>query len=196
MITAAITSLLLAATATSAQSSTIDLQAIAGCVSAGPIKGVETKRSIPATARSITVPGGTELQVSVLDGYRVLMATTQGQLFVNLKLERSAPGKAEADRDAIRLQMQGFASQAPAGSPPLKREQGGGVETLGLDQPSLDGGGPLGFYTLFLPHADMVVTAYLLNQPPAQRDFATYADYERLRDQALAQVKACLPKAD
>ena len=196
MIHTALASLVLAASSAAANPPNGDLQAIAACVSAGPIRGVETqKRGGPAGTRSIQVAGERERQVSVLEGYRVMLATAQGQYFVNLKIERSAHAHAEADRDAIRWQMQALASGAQAGSPPLKRQQGGGIETLGLDQPTLDAG-TLGFYTFFAPQADLVVTAYLLNQPPAQRAFATYADYEGLREQALAQIKACLPKAD
>lgn len=196
MIQTAIASLVLAASSAAANPTDGDLHFIAACISAGPIKGVETqKRGGPAGTRTIQITGEPDRQVSVLEGHRVMLATAQGQYFVNLKIERSAHDQAEADRDAIRRQMQAVASQGPNGSSqPLKRQQGGGVETLGLDQPTLDYG-TLGFYTVFVPQADLVVTAYLLNQPPAKRDFASYADYERLRDQALNQIKACLPKA-
>jgi hypothetical protein len=194
MIHTTLASLLLAASSAVANPPSSDLQAIATCVSTGPIKGVETqRRGGPAGTRAIQVGGEPQRQVSVLDGYRVMLATMQGQYFVNLKIERSAHAEAEADRDTIRWQMQALASRAQAGSPPLKRQQGAGIETLGLDQPTLDAG-TLGFYTFFAPQADLVVTAYLLNQPPAKREFASYADYERLRDQALNQIKACLPK--
>jgi hypothetical protein len=191
MIRATLASLTLAASAAAAAQPATDLQAIAACVSAGPIKGVETvRRGGTATSRTLTLAGQPDRRVSVLDGYRVMLATAPGQYFVNLKIERSAPDQAEADRAAIREMVQALAAQAPAGSPPLKREQGGGVETLGLDQPSLERSGTLGFYTFFAPRGDLVVTAYLLNPP---RAFATYADYERLRDQAIAQIKSCLP---
>lgn len=186
MITRILASLALAATSTAALSQGTDLQAIAGCISAGPIKGVETQRRTgAASTRSIGRPGEPERQVSVLEGYRVMLATAPGQYFVNLKIERSAHDKADEDRDIIRKQMQSFAASGAS----LKQEQDGGVETLGLDEPSLDRSGTLGFYTFFVPRADLVVTAYLLNQ----RAFASYADYERLRDQALKQVKGCLP---
>ena len=190
----AMASLVLAASSATANPPNGDLQAITACVSAGPIKGVETqKRGGPAGTRSIQIPGEPDRQVSVLEGYRVMLATVQGQYFVNLKIERSAHDQAEADRDAIRRQMQAMAANEAAGSQPLKRQQAGGIETVGLDKRSLDYG-TLGFHTLFVPKADLVVTAYLLNQPADKRDFATYADYERLRDQALDQIKACLPK--
>lgn len=185
MITRILASLALAATSTAALSQGADLEAIAGCVSAGPIKGVETQRRAGAPTRSIGRPGEPARQVSVLDGYRVMLATAPGQHFVNLKIERSAHDKADEDRDIIRKQMQALAASGAA----LKQEQAGGVETLGLDEPSLDRSGTLGFYTFFVPRADLVVTAYLLNQ----RAFTSYADYERLRDQALKQVKGCLP---
>jgi hypothetical protein len=194
MIHTSLLSLTLAASGAAANPPDADLQAIASCVSAGAIKGVEThKRGGPAGSRAIQVSGEPDRRVSVLEGYRVMLATPQGKYFVNLKIERSAHDQAETDREAIRRQMQAMASRAPAGSPPLKRQQGDGIETLGLDQPTLDSGS-LGFYTLFVPQADLVVTAYLLNQPPAERAFATYADYERLRDQALVQIKGCLPR--
>lgn len=192
----ALAGLAMAGASMATHSAAIDLQPIVACVSAGPLKGVETqKRTGTPAMRAVSVTGEPDRQVSVLEGYRAMLATAQGKYFVNLKIERSAQDQAEADRDAIRRQMQALASQGPNGSSqPLKRQQGDGIETLGLDQPSLDFG-TLGFYTLFVPQADLVVTAYLLNQPPAQRAFATYADYEALRDQALGQIKACLPKA-
>lgn len=196
LITTTLASLVLAATAAAAQPTGADLPAIAACLSAGPLKGVETQRRTgTAATRTVNIPGEPERRVSVVDGLRVLLATAPGQLFVNLKLERSAPDQAEQDRAAIRQQMRNLARAAPTGSPPLRELSDGGIETLGLNQPSLDSAGTLGFYTLFVPQADLVVTLYLLNQVPAQRAFASYADYERLRDQALEQVRACLPKA-
>ncbi len=194
-MTQAFAGLALTVASVAAHSSAIDLQPIVACVSAGPFKGVEAQqRGGTDTTRTISLAGA-DHQISVLDGYRVMLASASGQYFVNLKIERSAADKAEADRDTIRRQMQAVASRGPEGSSqPLKSQQGAGIETLGLDQPSLDFG-TLGFYTLFVPQADLVVTAYLLNQPQARRDFASYADYERLRDQALNQIKACLPKA-
>lgn len=186
-----------AAASANANPTTGDLQAIAACVSGGPIRGVETRgRGGPAGSRAIQIAGEPDRQVSVLEGYRVMLATPGGQPFVNLKIERSAAAQAEADRDAIRRQMQVMSAQAPDGiSQPLKRQQDGSIETLGMDKPSL-AFGTLGFYTVFVPQADLVVTAYLLNQPAAKREFASHADYERLRDQALNQIRACLPQAD
>lgn len=171
-----------------------DLAAIAACVSAGPIKGVETqpRRGGPAS-RGITLADGREREVSVLDGYRVMLATAQGRYFVNLKLETSAPAQAAQDRSLIRQQMTEMATKAPQGAASLKIRQSGTIELLGLDQPDLDSRGPLGFYTLFETGSGVVATLYLLNQPPATRAFATMAEYEHLRDQALGQVMGCLP---
>lgn len=188
-----IASTLLAVAAATTAPAADSLQPIVQCVVAGPLKGVDIQRRTDAgTTRTVALPGGgAQRQVSVLDGYRVMLATANGQYFVNLKIERSAPGQAEADRAVIREQMQALVRQGPAGAPPLLQRDEGGVELLGLNQPSLDSGS-LGFYTLFVPSADLVVTLYLLNQAPARREFKTYADYERLRDQALSQVRACL----
>lgn len=129
--------------------------------------------------------------VSMVDGWRLILATPQGLPFVNLKVERSAATFAARDRSAVTAQMQAFSDHRAPDSPPMRTTLLPGAQLLEMHHPTLDRPGPIGFVTLFVPARDVIATAYLLNQEPAQRAFATYADYERLRDTVLLRLVAC-----
>jgi hypothetical protein len=132
------------------------------------------------------------MQVSIADGYRMLLGFGGGAPFVNLKLERSQPGKLAQDRTAILAQMTSFAAQPGAAVAPFKVVARNGIEIMALNNRSLDGGSVIGIYTLISEKDRLIATAYLLNQKPAQRKFKNYREYQALRDDFIYALALCM----
>jgi hypothetical protein len=131
-------------------------------------------------------------QVSVADGYRMLLAFPHTAPFVNLKLERSQPGRLAADRTAILAQMTSFAATPGATVAPFKVIERNGIEIMALNNPTLDGGGVISIYTLISERDNLIATAYLLNQKPAQRKFQSYQQYQAMRDDFIYALALCM----
>lgn len=130
-------------------------------------------------------------QVSVADGYRMLLAFPGTAPFVNLKLERSKPGRLAADRTAILAQMTSFAAKPGATVAPFRVIERNGVEIMALNNPALTGG-VISVYTLISEKNNVIATAYLLNQNPAQRKFKDYQQYQALRDDFIYSLALCM----
>jgi hypothetical protein len=144
-----------------------------------------------AAARTVQTSNG-PMAVSVADGYRMMLAYPDSKPFVNLKLERSQPGKLAADRIAILAQMTTFAATPGAPVSPFKVIERNGVEIMALNSPSLDGGGVISIYTLISEKSKVIATAYLLNQKPAERKFKDYQQYQQLRDDFIFALAVCM----
>jgi hypothetical protein len=144
-----------------------------------------------AVARKVQTSNG-PMAVSVADGYRMMLAFPDTKPFVNLKLERSQPGKLAADRTAILAQMTTFAATPGAPVSPFKVIERNGVEIMALNSPSLDGGGVISIYTLISEKSNVIATAYLLNQKPAERKFKDYQQYQQLRDDFIFALAVCM----
>jgi hypothetical protein len=144
-----------------------------------------------APARIVQTSGG-PMPVSVADGYRMMLAYPHTKPFVNLKLERSQPGRLAADRTAILAQMTSFAATPGATVSPFKVIARNGIEIMALNSPSLDGGGVISIYTLISEKSKVIATAYLLNQKPAERKFKDYQQYQQLRDDFIFALAVCM----
>jgi hypothetical protein len=146
----------------------------------------------PATmqSRQVQTSNG-PMQVSVADGYRMMLAYPDTAPFVNLKLERSQPGKLAADRTAILAQMTSFAATPGAPVAPFKVIERNGVEIMALNNPTL-AGGVISIYTLISEKTNVIATAYLLNQKPAERKFKNYEQYQALRDEFVYALAVCM----
>ena len=175
-----------------AQRSADPLAPIVRCIEAGKFRVLEQGR-LPAsvTSRAVETLEGAKT-VTTVDGYRVILATAQGLPFVNLKVEQSATAAAAADRDAVAGQMKALSSRRAPGHGDLQRTSGRDGDVLALHQPSLEAGGPLSLYSIFVPSKAVIATAYVLNQAPGKRAFATYGEYEALRDEAMTLVQRCV----
>ncbi|MBQ0935972.1 hypothetical protein [Ideonella paludis] len=184
---------LLAGSASSmAQREADALAPVVQCFGGGKFAAKEVNRLPEAVkARSVETLTGPK-SVSMVDGYRVILTTAQGKPFVNLKIEQSAAAQAASDREAVVAQMEAFSSKRTPDQQPLARSVHGDVEVLALHQPSLDGRGPLSFYSMFVPVKSMIATMYVLNQDGSDRAFSTFAQYEQLRDEAAGLVLRCL----
>ncbi|MFC0131418.1 hypothetical protein CR105_02945 [Massilia eurypsychrophila] len=181
------------AAAAHAQDPTSDpLRALLACPYANGLKAPSVER-LPGNMASRTVQTSTgPMQVSVADGYRMMLAFPDTAPLVNLKLERSQPGKLAADRTAILAQMTSFAATPGTKVAPFKVIERQGVEIMTLNNPTLNGGGVISIYTLISEKNNVIATAYLLDQKPAQRKFQTYEQYLALRDEFIYALALCM----
>ena len=124
------------------------------------------------------------------DGYRIMLAYPNTDNFVNLKVEMSASGKFSSDKKAIIEQMETMSSQAIGAAVPLEHTQMSGLDVFALSNPTVLGGGPLSFYSLFDDQRGIVITAYILNQKPDRRKFQTIEEYRALRDKFINKYVA------
>ena len=131
-------------------------------------------------------------QVSVADGYHMLLAFPGTAPFVKLKLERSKPGRLAADRTAILAQMTSFAAKPGVTVAPFRVIERNGVEIMALNNSSLEGGGVISVYTLISEKQNVIATAYLLNQKPSERKFRDFAQYQVLRDEFIFALALCM----
>jgi hypothetical protein len=171
------------------------LRALLACPYANGLKAPSVERW-PGNMASRTVQTSTgPMQVSVADGYRMMLAFPDTAPFVNLKLERSKPGKLAADRTAILAQMTSFAATPGAKVAPFKVIERHGVEIMALNNPTLQGGGVISIYTLISEKNNVIATAYLLDQKPARRKFQTYEQYQAMRDEFIYALALCMAEA-
>ena len=141
-------------------------------------------------ARAVQTSTG-PMQVSIADGYRMLLAYPNTAPFVNLKLERSQPGKLGADRTAILAQMTSFAATPGAPVAPFKVIERSGIEIMALNNLTLTGD-VISLYTLISEKNNVIATAYLLNQKPAERKFKNFEQYQALRDDFIHSLTVCM----
>jgi hypothetical protein len=149
------------------------------------VQGV-TRRAAGQNARAVSGPDG-EQSVSVADGYRLMLAFPGSAPFVNLKLERSMPGRLAQDRAIIRTQMEAMGREGV-----LEVSQRGDVEILALDNSSLDGFSVISMVTLIAEQKNVIATAYVLNAKPDQRKFGNYQEYMVLRNAFVDALARCL----
>ena len=190
----AIPMLVVALSAQAQERTTDPLGPLAQCINRSAFQFRQQDR-LPAhvTTRSVKLAAG-EGQVSVADGYRLMLFRKSSLPFVNLKIERSAEGRFGADRDTIMAQMRLMsANSKPPQLVPLETDMRQGVEVLGLNNPYItQSSGVISLYTLLHAASGTVATAYLLNQPADKREFSTDAQYQALRDQFLASLVSCM----
>lgn len=136
------------------------------------------------------------LQISTVDGYRLMLHKDSRAPLVNLKLEKSAEGRFADDREAVLKSMDLFSDGRGAGAKALEVTRRDGVEVMALDQSSIDGGGPLSFYTLVHQRSGTIGTAYFLSQPAGVREFNNYAEYSSLRDRVVGKLVQCMARMD
>lgn len=181
-----------AAGAQAQQARSDPLRPLLGCPFSNGLKARNLERW-PAhmQARQVQTSSG-PMQVSVADGYRLMLAFPETAPFVNLKLERSQPGKLAADRTAILAQMTSFAATPGATVAPFKVIERHGVEIMALNNPTLNGGGVISIYTLISEKDNVIATAYLLNQKAGQRTFQTYEQYQTMRDDFIYALALCM----
>lgn len=183
--------LLLAASSAQAQDrSAAPLQGLTHCFGGTEFRAVSTDR-LPASVTSRTVESAQgPLSVSLADGYRMMIHRQSKDALVNLKIERSAPGQFGADRAAILLQLDRLT--AASSSPQAERTGQDGIEVIGLNKPAIGTPNVISVYQLFDAATGTIATAYILNQAPALREYASQAAYDALRDRFIGTLSRCM----
>jgi hypothetical protein len=168
------------------------LRVLTTCTFGPQLQAQSVERWPAATPSRLVQTSGGPMPVSVADGYRMMLAFPGTAPFVNLKLERSQPGRLGADRTAILAQMTSFAATPGTAVAPFKVIERNGVEIMALNNPTLDGGGVISIYTLISEKSNLIATAYLLDQKPAQRKFQNYQQYQSMRDEFVFALAVCM----
>lgn len=148
---------------------------------------VGARDRLPVTIKSrpvVTADG--KADVSLDDGYRLLLFTDGSDPVVNLKLERAAPGRIAADRDAIFGEMRYLVAQSPKDSRQFSSAEQGGIEHLTIRKTALDGHGIANLETLIQRRTGTVATAYLID--------TNSIGFEALRGEFLSLLSACMEK--
>lgn len=168
------------------------LGGLAHCFDDGEFRVASSAR-LPANKqfREVQTRNGAA-RVSTVDGYRLMLHKDSRAPLVNLKVEKSADGQFEQDRAAVLAYMEMFSDTRGEGANPLEVTRQDGVEVMALNQPSIDGGGPLSFYSFAHQESGVIGTAYILAQPPAMREFRNYAEYASLRDRFVGKLVHCM----
>jgi hypothetical protein len=172
------------------------LRGVAHCFDTGEFK-VKTRDRLPATStsRMVNTSAG-PAQVSTADGYRLMVYRASPEPLVNLKIERSADGKFDADRDAIMRQLAALSARAtPANSVPLATTSQHGIDIAALDNPAIGTAGVISMVQLFDAATGTIATAYILNQAPSVREYANQEAYDALRNRFVAALASCMAQA-
>lgn len=169
------------------------LQGVTRCIDSGEFHSPQKDR-LPEgkTQRQVNTATGL-MDVSLADGYRMMMYRQSREPFVNLKIERSAVAKFADDRNAIMLQLAKLSAGAnPPGSVPLVTSTRQGIEIASLNNPAIGTTGVVSMVQLFDAANGTIATAYILNQAPNMRDYADQAGYNALRDRFIDALTACM----
>ena len=159
------------------------------------LKIVETSRhrqwKSPDKFRPVKINGAEE-RVSVVDGYRVMLAYPNTYYFANVKAEQSDPQSYTKDKETLIKQMQQLTSTSKEmeTAEPIKVTYRD-FEGYGLNRKTILGD-ILGMYVLFSNTNRQVVTIYFLNQPAEKRKFQTIEEYRTLRDRFLDKYTSCI----
>jgi hypothetical protein len=157
---------------------------------AGGVRAVTLDRR-PADAphwRTVELPGESG-RVSVVDGYRVMYSYPRTLPFARLNAERSDPARYEADKRTLTQYFAGI-TQADDNAA-LGASSTAGFAIQSLTKKAL-GGTTLGITQLLSDADGVIVTIYFLNQVPELRQFETYDEFVRLRDEFVRGYALCV----
>jgi len=156
---------------------------------AGGVRAVTLDRR-PADAprwRTVELPGKSE-RVSVVDGYRVMYSYPRTLPFARLSAERSDPASYEADKRTFGQYFAGIAQADDNAT--LGASSTAGFAIQSLTKKGL-GGTTLGITQLVSDADGVIVTIYFLNQVPELRQFESYDEFVRLRDEFVRGYAEC-----
>lgn len=144
---------------------------------------------LPETAektRTVTTEHG-EVEITRLDGYRVLYNNDKGVPFVNLKVELSAPDAYATDQQRLIENLE-YSNHHSIGmeTKELIGLQLNGYKIWGLSRGSIEAGSTLGTFIMF-PGKGITVYFYFNNLKPGYRNFESLEDYKKQRDRFLEE---------
>jgi hypothetical protein len=188
--------LCLAAVAAPAQDRSTDpLQGLTRCFTTGEFHVMGSYRLSPSlvSRRVDTVTG--PANVSIEDGYRLMIYRSTTAPLVNLLIERSVAGQFASDRAAIGQQM---AALADGSRPPqvlrVESSTQNGIDILAIHKPALETPGVVSTIQLFDATSGTRATADFLNQQGPAREFNSDAQHAALRERFVGVLSACMAR--
>lgn len=161
------------------------LRALTTCPLGDGLRVTAVDRVNAGTTRRMVDTSTGKAAVSIADGYRVMLSNAQGEPFVKLMIEQSAPGQLDADRATIFAQLNSFSSRYGASTRFLKTGLQRGVEEIYFDFSEVGEQAPSGITTLIAADRNVVATVYLLSRQEGDRARAAHASL-------IAALTACL----
>jgi hypothetical protein len=139
-----------------------------------------------------------EVEVSRIDGYRVVYKNTKGGEFANIKVELSEAESYNADKTNILANLKYLnANSEGMESKELIELNYNGYKIYGLGRSSLENGTTLGTFVIF-PGNNVTVYIYFNNLKPELRHYEDYTDYRVKRNGFLGNytnyLKQCKDK--
>lgn len=126
-----------------------------------------------------------EVEVTRLDGYRVLYNNKKGAPFVNLKVELSEKSAYLKDQKNLIDNLKYLnASSTTMETKDLVELEFNGYKIQGLSRGTIETGSTLGIFVMF-PGNDVTVYFYFNNLQPQYRNFETLNDYKMQRDRFM-----------
>lgn len=144
---------------------------------------------LPETAekvRTLKTDHG-EVEVTRIDGYRILYNNEKKAPFVNLKVELSEEKSYEKDQKNLIDNLK-FLNSHSTGmeTKDLIELEFNGHKVYGLSRESIETGSTLGTFVMF-PGNDVTVYFYFNNIKPEYRNFESVDDYKKQRDRFIEE---------
>jgi len=135
--------------------------------------------------RSLATEKG-NINITILDGYRVLYNNNKNVPFVNLKVERSKPDVYETDKANLLANLSYLNSHSSGmETKDLIVLNYNGFKIYGLSRNGIEAGSTLGIFIMF-PGDDTTVYFYFNNLKPEFRNFESLDDYKAQRNTFIA----------
>ncbi len=132
-------------------------------------------------SRMLPIENG-EVEISQVDGYRILYNNVNKAPFVNLKVELSDKKSYAADQKNLLTHFSYLNSHSTGmETKDLIEMEVNGYKIYGLSRNSIEAGSTLGTFVCF-PGDNTVVYFYFNNLKPQYRNFESLEDYKRQRD--------------
>lgn len=136
--------------------------------------------------RTIKTENG-EVEVSRIDGYRILYNNEKKVPFVNLKVELSDPNSYENDKKRLLDNLKYLnAHSIGMETKDLVELNFNGYKISGLSRGTIETGSTLGIFIMF-PGNGVTVYFYFNNLKPDFRNFESVEDYKKQRDRFLEE---------
>lgn len=164
---------------------------MAACMAEGQyrVDGVQRMQA-QRRFRTVDTAEGKAL-VGAVDGYRMQVHGDGKAPAANLKFEASHEQGFDADRKAIRAQMDQMAATVKGiGPQTVQVQEHDGIETWTLENPELRPKQGAGMYTMLRPANKLIATLYLFNQS----EVGSADEFQSYRNQLLAQVRSCMAR--
>lgn len=139
-----------------------------------------------------------EVDITMVDGYRILYYNSKDVPFVNLKVETSLAKDYETDKLNLLANLRYLISQETnIETKELIELNYNGFKIYGLSRKSIDTNSTLGIFVMF-PGNNTIVYFYFNNMKPEYANFKDLADYKGQRNDFIGQytshLKTCNSK--